>query len=197
MGDVRHEPSMEEILSSIKRIIAEDSDAVLSAARQRRPMRPPEPETFDDDEPEDVLELTAPEAPEPPVRQPAIEPVRAQAPSRPEPAAASRTEPAAASRPEPAAAAPDSAAPVAAAAPVPPVTSESLLSSGVADATRQALASLSTLIVKPAANADNTLDGLVREMLRPMLKEWLDAHLPTLVEGLVAREIARLTGQGL
>jgi len=181
MGDVRHEPSMEEILSSIKRIIAEDSDAVLSAARQRRPMRSPEPETFDDDEPEDVLELTAPEVPEPPVQQPVIEPVRARA----------------APRPEPVAAAPVPAAPVPEAAPVPPVTTESLLSSGVADATRQALASLSTMIVKPAANADNTLDGLVREMLRPMLKEWLDAHLPTLVEGLVAREIARLTGQSL
>ena len=45
--------------------------------------------------------------------------------------------------------------------------------------------------------SDNTLDGLVRELLRPMLKEWLDARLPELVETLVAREIARITGKAL
>jgi cell pole-organizing protein PopZ len=32
-------------------------------------------------------------------------------------------------------------------------------------------------------------------MLRPMLREWLDAHLPELVEQMVAREIARITSQ--
>jgi cell pole-organizing protein PopZ len=31
-------------------------------------------------------------------------------------------------------------------------------------------------------------------MLRPMLKEWLDARLPEIVESLVAREISRITG---
>ncbi len=31
-------------------------------------------------------------------------------------------------------------------------------------------------------------------MLRPMLKEWLDEHLPEIVEELVTREIARITG---
>jgi cell pole-organizing protein PopZ len=34
-------------------------------------------------------------------------------------------------------------------------------------------------------------------MLRPMLKDWLDQHLPELVEQLVTREIARITGRGL
>jgi len=34
-------------------------------------------------------------------------------------------------------------------------------------------------------------------MLRPMLKDWLDSNLPTMVEGMVAREIARITGRPL
>ncbi len=61
------------------------------------------------------------------------------------------------------------------------------------------LDALSSLLVKPAEPeaADNTLEGLVREMLRPMMKEWLDANLPRLVEGMVAKEIARITGRPL
>ncbi len=43
------------------------------------------------------------------------------------------------------------------------------------------------------APAPETLEGMVREMLRPMLREWLDAKLPGMVEDMVAREIARIT----
>ena len=39
-----------------------------------------------------------------------------------------------------------------------------------------------------------TLQDLVQEMLRPMLKSWLDDNLPTLVERLVRAEIERLGG---
>ena len=39
-----------------------------------------------------------------------------------------------------------------------------------------------------------TLEDLVREMLRPMLRSWLDDNLPTLVERLVLVEIERITG---
>ena len=54
------------------------------------------------------------------------------------------------------------------------------------------------MVLKPQAEGDNnTLEGLVREMLRPMLKQWLDANLPELVEGMVAKEIARITGRSL
>ena len=38
-----------------------------------------------------------------------------------------------------------------------------------------------------------TLDGLVREMLRPMLKAWLDDNLPNLVERMVRAEIERVS----
>jgi cell pole-organizing protein PopZ len=51
------------------------------------------------------------------------------------------------------------------------------------------------MMVKPDANSDGTLEGLVREMLRPMLREWMDANLPGLVEDMVAREIAKIMNQ--
>ena len=37
-----------------------------------------------------------------------------------------------------------------------------------------------------------TLEDLVREMLRPMLKTWLDDNLPGMVERLVRAEIERV-----
>jgi cell pole-organizing protein PopZ len=38
-----------------------------------------------------------------------------------------------------------------------------------------------------------TLDDLVKDMLRPMLKSWLDDNLPGLVERLVRAEIERVS----
>ena len=40
-----------------------------------------------------------------------------------------------------------------------------------------------------------TIEDLIREEVRPILKEWLDAHLPAVVERLVRAEIARVVGQ--
>lgn len=74
---------------------------------------------------------------------------------------------------------------------------ESIVSVESEVAARTSLAALSSMIVKPQSPGDNTLEGLVREMLRPMLKDWLDTNLPTLVEGMVAKEIARITGHAL
>ena len=42
-----------------------------------------------------------------------------------------------------------------------------------------------------------TIEDLVREELRPVLKEWLDNHLPPLVERLVRAEIERVVNRGL
>jgi len=100
---------------------------------------------------------------------------------------------AAAVRPAPAAQTSDDdvlelgAAPVAA-------TAEPLVSQRAQEASRSALASLTGLRIDPRAGED-TLDGLVRAMLRPMLKEWLDANLPELVERVVTREVARVIGR--
>jgi cell pole-organizing protein PopZ len=41
-----------------------------------------------------------------------------------------------------------------------------------------------------------TLEDLVRDMLKPMLKEWLDANLPDMVERLVRAEIERVSRRG-
>jgi cell pole-organizing protein PopZ len=51
------------------------------------------------------------------------------------------------------------------------------------------------MIVKPEVSGSETLEGLVREMLRPMLRDWLDANLPAMVETMVAREIERITSK--
>jgi cell pole-organizing protein PopZ len=51
--------------------------------------------------------------------------------------------------------------------------------------------SFQVLGVARSMPTSQTVDAMAREMLRPMLKEWLDDHLPTLVEKLVRAEIER------
>ena len=66
---------------------------------------------------------------------------------------------------------------------------------GAATAVAQAaLAALPTL--GGTQLTGTTLDALMRSLLEPMLKAWLDAHLPEIVEGVARAEIARLTGRG-
>jgi cell pole-organizing protein PopZ len=152
MGDISTEPSMEEILSSIKRIIAEEGDAAV-ASRTRRgrastTAAPRAPQAEEEDpEGEAVLEL------------------RDQVEEEP------------------------------AAAPAQPPRTEPILSERAVEATRGPLEALSRMVVKPDVAGSDTLEGLVREMLKPMLRDWLDANLPQIVEAMVAREITRITGR--
>ena len=76
---------------------------------------------------------------------------------------------------------------------------ESLVSPDAAEASRQSLAALSALKERSEAlpQGDGPLEAVVREMLKPMLADWLDRHLPEIVEDLVTREIARITGKSL
>ena len=46
--------------------------------------------------------------------------------------------------------------------------------------------------VSPQTTGNYTVDALMRELLRPMLKEWLDAHLPSLVKWLVTEQIEKM-----
>lgn len=67
---------------------------------------------------------------------------------------------------------------------------------------RESLAALATMAAPGAApqivrSGETSLEGLVRELLRPMLADWLDRNLPPLVERLVAAEIARIVGKKL
>ena len=76
---------------------------------------------------------------------------------------------------------------------------DGLVSEGAAAASRQALSALSALRERGEAAApdEGPLEAVVREMLKPLLKDWLDRHLPEMVEELVTREIARITGKSL
>jgi len=47
----------------------------------------------------------------------------------------------------------------------------------------------------PLGGVERTLEEIVREMLRPLLQAWLDGHLPGIVERLVREEIARVVGE--
>lgn len=60
-----------------------------------------------------------------------------------------------------------------------------------------ALAMLSQPGVPPqiVRSGETSLEGLVRELLRPALADWLDKNLPPMVERLVAAEIARIVGK--
>lgn len=165
MGDVSAEPSMEDILSSIKRIIAEEGDAPARARKAARGRPAPEPQPVelgrrhvaDDDAGDDeILELD-------------------DSVAMPQNPAAPRAD---GDRPA-------SSTPV----------RDAILSNQAAEASRGALEALSRMVVKPETAGTDTLEGLVRELLRPMLRDWLDAHLPEMVEQMVAREIARITSQ--
>lgn len=200
------EPSMEEILSSIKRIIAEDAQNAVSARARVEPKargrRDVERETHrkavianmvaDGSEDalsyvDEVLELTD-EMPR--VGKGAD---MGHETTLPDEAGQGETQPHAMM--------PDQHQPVAApqsAALAGEPAKDKIVSVESEVAARTSLAALSSMVVRSAEQGEgHTLEGLVRDMLRPMLKDWLDANLPTMVEGMVAREIARITGRPL
>ncbi|MBN8810660.1 MULTISPECIES: DUF2497 domain-containing protein [Sphingomonas] len=162
MGDISSEPSMEEILSSIKRIIAEEGDAAIATRARRggRAATVAEKSAAIDE----VLELSQP-----------VDEDRVETPT-----------PMSMGSPTPPEAAPKGAA---------EQPADPILSDRAAEATRGPLEALSRMVVKPEVTGTDTLEGMVREMLKPMLRDWLDANLPRLVEEMVAREISRITGR--
>lgn len=185
MGDMSAEPSMEDILSSIKRIIAEEGEpgAPAGPRAMRRPRPAPRPlDTLDDHE--EVLELSDPV-------EPAPLPRRIEAPRQEEPSYREETRVPPSDSPAPAAAQPKRPAsePVRWDAPDP------IVSRAAAEASRGALDQLSRMVLKPETPGAETLEGLVREMLKPMLRDWLDVNLPGIVEAAVEREVARISGR--
>ena len=149
------EPSVEEILASIKQVIARDNRADAADRRRERESRgiaqlePGNDEMMDDDD-DDVLDLQIAaeiddEEGTPPANTPLVNPE-------------ART------------------------------------------SMRESLAALAVL-AEPGAqpqivrSGETSLEGLVRDLLRPALAEWLDKNLPPLVERMVAAEIARIVGK--
>jgi cell pole-organizing protein PopZ len=73
-----------------------------------------------------------------------------------------------------------------------------LIEEQVADSSRQKLETLATVAATaPPQPQGNPLEDMIREMLRPVLKQWLDEHLPGIVDEHVKREINRITGRPL
>ncbi len=181
MAGANAEPSMEDILSSIKRIIAEDSEAALSSPKIKRsvgltPMAPQEAalEAVDDQDEPDVLELTD-----------AVEDEPVDAP-----------DPAAAFKPVPLVKPEGETVATAQPSPAEPAKKPVLASSSTIQSSKASLAALSALVIKPEITGTDTLEGMVREMIRPMLAEWINERLPDIVDRMVAEEIARITARG-
>ena len=85
------------------------------------------------------------------------------------------------------------------AAPASPVPDEGLVA---ADAAAAASSSVAMLVQALASNRGTqthrqgpTIEDLVRDEMRPILKAWLDLHLPPLVERLVRTEIERVVSR--
>jgi cell pole-organizing protein PopZ len=167
------EPTMEEILASIRRIISEDDAPAEEAAPAPEPE--PEAEFVAEEAPaeDDVLELTDPIEPPAPVEsmgdidvyspEPEPEPAPPPAPaSAPEPIQGfSRTE-----------------------------VADNLVGDHAAGLAASAFGSLSSALLMPKDG--RTLEDVVRELLRPLLKEWLDQNLPRIVETKVEEEVHRI-----
>lgn len=182
------DPSMDDILASIRKIISDDEaraqvgNSRNSNSGERPPVIPPGPPS---PQPlrEDVLLLT--EIVEEPKSMLNEQPTPLQAVEPVNPA----------EMPQPSTDAPT--------APPAPAKSDLLVGDGVAGVASSAFARLNQAVqdsVPPPAATNpgpsvggQTIEDLVKEMLRPMLKDWLDANLPPMVERYVEREIARLT----
>ena len=144
------EPSMEDILASIKKVIAEEKE--LRQAGQVV-VSPSQPAVQPDPEPEPEPELEVLELEEPVVEEMQLPAVDLGPP---------------------------------------------LVSEDAAQASRQRLEALAqAAAAAPPPPTVNPLEQMVRDMLRPILKEWLDQHLPAIVDEHVKREIGRITGQSL
>lgn len=174
-----NDPSMDDILASIRKIISDDearSHVGEPPARREsaivQPAVPKEPGKGDD-----VLLLTdLIEDPPMPASQPTSIPLpRIDPVSAPEMSQSNNE------------------------------SSEPLIGSTVAGATSSAFERLNQAVqesVPPPRASDSgpsvghggkTIEDMVKEMLRPMLKDWLDRNLPPIVERYVEREIVRLT----
>ena len=78
---------------------------------------------------------------------------------------------------------------------------EVLLDDSKAQSLRHSFSALQTLSEPGVApqivrSGETSLEGLTRDLLRPMLKDWLDTNLPPIVEAMVEREITRITKKG-
>ncbi|WP_332680595.1 PopZ family protein [Bosea sp. (in: a-proteobacteria)] len=195
-----NEPSMEEILASIRRIIADDEKPPEAEPVALVPEPAPEPAPLPEaaaDAEDDVLDLGAEASrvdeavaiaasddidfaePSAAAPEPEPDPVRPE-PVQPEPQPIAFV-------PPPLQAAPS--APL----PPPPLDMATLISDQTGAAVHNAFGALANTVL---SNNARTLEDLVKDMLKPMLKTWLDDNLPGMVERLVRAEIERVARGG-
>jgi cell pole-organizing protein PopZ len=166
------EASVEEILESIKKVIARDNRAVALEARRRREL---------------VAEQSLTSAPQPAATE-AAHPHHVRDEEEVLDLAEMEFVPEAVTPAMPLAEAPAAA------------DEAPLIADGVRSAMQENLAALA-MLAEPGAkpqivrSGETSLEGLTRELLRPMLAEWLEANLPAMVEKLVQAEIARIVGK--
>ena len=175
---------MEEILASIRRIISEDEPGATASTEAETASPPHGDEQDIGDEDEDILELTqrVEPAPEP---EPSYEP-----PSQTSgdldiyerPAAAPRETP-----PPTAAYEPDYVDDE----PAEPAPGQGLVGEPAAAYASDVFTQLARTVEMPGQG--RTLEDVVRELLRPLLKEWLDTNLPGIVETAVQAEVERIS----
>jgi len=159
------DPSMEDILASIRRILSDDETEQVAAAPAADGVLALDASMIVDEPPREI------EAPPRAVRPPAE-----QQQERPIPNSIQPPQPA--PRPE------SLVAPEAAAA----------AASSVGSLLRTLIAEREQVAVH---RGGPTIEDMVREELRPLLKEWLDANLPALAERLVRVEIERVVGRAV
>lgn len=172
------EPSMEEILASIRRII-EDSDGKAeqpyeqAANNAGSPFRAANSQPPKQDETASLPKIAAPAA------------IRRS--NEPRPDIASSAEPPKVAKVE-----------EARNVDVPASSIEPAKSSIISDiAGRQVAAAFGELTEAFAVTRRRSFDEIAEEMMRPMLQDWLDNNLPTLVERLVREEIERIARVGV
>jgi cell pole-organizing protein PopZ len=235
------EPSMEEILASIRRIIADDEAKPAAAEKPASPAAAAKPAVMKDIPPSAIAPAPKPVAvapkpvPAPPPPPPAPEPVASNnqddidAMLASLDAATPEADIRPAPQPEPEADVFELTDEMALPDPVPPPPASSfskiepeddiefsetktsrrqpayeppfenaaparpMLSHSTVSAVESAFNSLANTVL---SNNARTLEDLVKEMLRPMLKSWLDDNLPGLVERIVKAEIERVSRGG-
>lgn len=173
----QQEPSMEEILASIRRIISEDSEegeGVSEQAETEESEADVESRAAPEEDTEDVLELTEVVADEP-----EFEPEPEEPPAADEELFDDGSE----VEEAPAIIAGDD--------------SEGIVSEEPATLAANAIAGMMSQIQSSTrlGSGDATIEQIVKELLRPLLKEWLDANLPDLVERVVREEIQRVAAK--
>jgi cell pole-organizing protein PopZ len=187
------DPSMEDILASIRRILSEDSPTEDAQAAKPAPPADRSTPTPGDD----VLVLDSSMLVENGAADPTVpEAAQAVAPATPKPSD---------EKPPAVAIVPATTNPVvpAMSEPAADVTASRPIAELVAPEVAAAAASsvgnlLRTLAAGRATQTHPggpTIEDLVREELRPLLKEWLDTHLPPIVERFVRAEIERVVGR--